>query len=197
MAEPQDALKLVQDSGAQVVDIRFVDLPGLDAALLDAGFRAHRGELRGRTRLRRLVDPRVPGDPGVGHDPDPGPGQRVRRPVPGAPDGQHQLLRQGPGDRRVVHARPAQHRPQGRGVPEGVRHRRRLVLGSGARVLHLRLDPLRPEPALRLLLHRRGRRASGTRDARRRAATRDTSPATRRATSPSRRWTTTRTCGPR
>ncbi len=27
-------------------------------------------ELRGGSRLRRLVDPRVPGDPGVGHDPD-------------------------------------------------------------------------------------------------------------------------------
>src|SRR6185295_7250265 len=29
MATPQDALKLVSDSGAEVVDVRFVDLPGL------------------------------------------------------------------------------------------------------------------------------------------------------------------------
>ena len=55
-----------------------------DAALLGPGARAHRGRLRGRLRLRRLVDPRLPGDPGVRHAPDPRPEHRRPRPVPPA-----------------------------------------------------------------------------------------------------------------
>ena len=45
--------------------------------------RSSESTLRGRPRLRRLVDPWVPGDPGVGHDPArPIPTTAVHRPVP-------------------------------------------------------------------------------------------------------------------
>ena len=87
-----------------------------------------RGRLRRRPDVRRLVDPRLPGDPRVGHEADPGPGDRVRRPVPGGQDARHQLLHRRPVHRRAVQPRPAQHRRQGRGVPEGDRHRRHRVL---------------------------------------------------------------------
>ena len=197
MATPQDALKLVSDSGAQVVDIRFCRPPRTDAALLDPGERVHRRDVRGRPRLRRVVDPRVPGDPGVGHAPDPRPGQRVRRPVPRAPDGQHQLLRQGPGHRRVVLARPAQRRAQGRGVPQGVGPRRHLVLGARSPSSTSSTRSASTRTSTPATTSSTPSRASGTPDARKRAATRDTSPATRRATSRCRRWTTTRTCAPR
>ncbi|MFT3913214.1 MAG: glutamine synthetase [Anaeromyxobacteraceae bacterium] len=43
----------------------------------------------------------------------------------------------------AVLARPAQHRHQGREVPEVHRHRRHGVLRPGAGVLHLRRGPLR------------------------------------------------------
>ena len=75
---------------------------GPDAALLGARAPAHRGGVRGGLRLRRLVDPRLPGDPGVGHDPDARPQHGGDRPVPAAQDARPQLLRARPGHRRVV-----------------------------------------------------------------------------------------------
>ena len=127
------------------------------AALLDPGARADRGRLRGGSRLRRLVDPRLPGDPGVGHAPDARPEHRGHRPVPRAQDDQHQRVREGPGHRRELQPRPALHREEGRGLPQGHRPRRHRVLRSRSRVLHLRLGALRPEPVLGLLLPRLGR----------------------------------------
>ena len=130
----------------------------------------------------------------------PDPNTAVARPVPSAPDAEHQLLRARPAHGRVVHARPALHRAEGRGVPEVDRPRRHRVLRARSRVLHLRLGALRPEPVLRLLLPRLGRRRVELRSrarARRRARTSRTSRGTRRATSRSRRWTSSRTCAPR
>ena len=154
---PSDVLKL--DQGQRHRDRRRSVLrpAGADAALLGARARAHRGRVRGRSRLRRLVDPRVPGDPGVRHAPDPRSEHRGARSVPPAPDAQHQLLRARPAHRRVVLARPALHRAEGRGVPRVDRPRRHRVLRARSRVLHLRLGALRPEPVLRLLLPRLGR----------------------------------------
>ena len=89
---------------------------------------------------------------------------------------------------------------EGRGVPRVDRPRRHRVLRSRSRVLHLRLGALRPEPVLRLLLPRLGRRRVELRSrarARRRARTSRTSRGTRRATSRSRRWTSSRTCARR
>ena len=56
-----DVMSLARESGVLIVDLRFVDLPGL-AALLDPGRRARRGHVRRRARLRRLEHPRLPGD---------------------------------------------------------------------------------------------------------------------------------------
>ena len=108
-----------------------------------------------------------------------------------------------PDHRRVVFARPALHRAEGRGVPEVDRHRRHRLLRARAGVLHPRRRALRPGLQPRLLLHRREVKASGTPAARRtptpRAtrATSATSRATRKATSPCRPWTATRTCARR
>ena len=90
--------------------------------------------------------------------------------------------------------RPALHREEGRAVPEADRHRGHQLLGTGGRVLHLRLDPVRPEPARGLLPHRfrRGRlelrRRAGRHEPRLPAALQGgLLPAARR-------WTSTRTC---
>ena len=74
--------ELVQDEGVEIVDFRFCDLPGLMQHFSIPAHELDRGRLRGRPRLRRLVDPRVPGDPGVGHAPDARPEHRGHRPVP-------------------------------------------------------------------------------------------------------------------
>ena len=124
------------------------------AALQHPGERADRGPLRERHRLRRLLDPRVPEDLRERHAPLSGPGPLLHRPVLGSHDPGHRLRRQGPADEGALLARPASHRPEGGGLPGQVGCGRPLLLGTGARVLHLQLGPLRPELPRGLLPHR-------------------------------------------
>ena len=118
----------------------------------------HRRFARRRHGLRRFLDQGLPVDPRVGHDAaarrDHGPG----RPVPPAQDDDLQLLRARPADAAAVLPRPAQRRPQGRGVPGQHRDRRHLLLRRRGRVLRLRRRPLR-HPDERLVLP--GRRQRG------------------------------------
>ena len=67
-----EVLAMVEERGVEFVDFRFCDLPGIMQHVTSRVDVLERGHVRGRPRLRRLVDPRVPADPGVGHDPDPG-----------------------------------------------------------------------------------------------------------------------------
>ena len=83
---------------------------GRHAALQRPGGVRRRGLLHRRPDVRRLLDPRLPGHPRVGHEADPRPGDRVRRPVPGGEDAHHELLDRRPVHRRAVQPRPAQHR---------------------------------------------------------------------------------------
>ena len=70
---PAEVLRLVKDEGIEIVDVRFVDLPGLMQHFSVPAHQLTEDVVRGGLRLRRLVDPGVPGDPGVGHAPDPRP----------------------------------------------------------------------------------------------------------------------------
>ncbi len=69
---PAKVLDWARGVGAKMVDLKFTDLLGtwqhvsLPLAALDEE------RVRGRPRLRRLVDPWLEGDPGVGHALDPG-----------------------------------------------------------------------------------------------------------------------------
>ncbi len=155
---PKEVLALAKQNDVEIVDLRFCDLPGLTQhfsvpvselteGVFEDGLGFDGSSIRGFQEIQEsdmLLVAR--------------PGHRLPRPVHPAHHAEHPLLREGPGDRRVVLARPPLRRAQGRALPEADGHRRRLVLGSGGRVLHLRLDPLRPEPARGLLPHRCGRR---------------------------------------
>ena len=79
---PAEVLRLVQDEGIEIVDVRFVDLPGLMQHFSVPAHAAHRGRLRRGLRLRRVVDPGFPGDPGVGHVAHARPQHRGDRPLP-------------------------------------------------------------------------------------------------------------------
>ena len=68
--------------------------------------RAHGGRVRGRLRVRRIVDPGIPRDPGVGHVAHGRPQHRRGRPLPRAPHTESQLLRPRPGDARRILANP-------------------------------------------------------------------------------------------
>ena len=65
-----------QDEGVEIVDLRFCDLPGLMQHFSVPAHALTESTFDGRLRLRRLLDPRLPGDPGVGHDPAAGPDRR-------------------------------------------------------------------------------------------------------------------------
>ena len=167
------------------------------AALQRAGVELQRGLLHRGPDVRRLVDPRFRGDPQVRPEADPGPGDRLPRPVPQGQDAQHQPLDRRAAHRRAVRPRPAPGGHQGRGVPQDDRHRRHRLLRPRGRVLHLRRGPLRVEDERLRPTSSTPKRAPGTPAATRRAATSATRPASRAATSRSRRTTTTPTCATR
>jgi hypothetical protein len=64
MAGPRDVLKLAKDAGPQTVDLRFCDLPGL-MQHFSIPVEEFTEEGSPTATVLRLVDPRVPGDPGV------------------------------------------------------------------------------------------------------------------------------------
>ena len=147
-ATPDDVLKLGKQNGAQFVDIRFSDLPGLmqhfsmpfeelTEESFEEGFGFDGSSIRGFQEIQESDMILVP-------DPD----TAVMDPFRQHPTLIINAFVKDPLTERVLHARPALHREEGRGLPQGHRHRRHRVLRSGGRVLHLRLDPLRPEPAL-------------------------------------------------
>ncbi len=124
----KDVLKLAKEKGARIVDLRFIDLPGLWQH-----FSIPVSELNEEIF-----------EDGLGFD-----GSSIRgfQTI----DESDMLLIPDPNSAVM---RPAVHRPEGRGASEEDRARRHRLHRPGARVLLLRLDPLRPELQLRLLLHR-------------------------------------------
>ena len=69
-----EVLDFAAKRGVEMVDLKFVDLPGTWQHMTLPLGRAGRRRLRVRPRVRRLLDPRLPGDPRVRHAADPGPG---------------------------------------------------------------------------------------------------------------------------
>ena len=126
------------------------------AHLLSGARDRRRGDRRG-PRLRRLLDPRLPGDPRLRHAADAGRDHRLHRPVLRPQDAGPDLRRARPGHQGILLARPARRRPQGRGAPQHHRHRHPRLLRPRGRVLRVRRRALRPERQLRHLRDRLGR----------------------------------------
>ena len=170
--------------------------PRAVAALFRARGRTDRGHFRGRPRLRRLEHPRLAGHPYERHAGRPRCGNGGDGPLHQVSDALAHLQHRRPDHQGALLPRPAQHRPEGRSIPQVHRHRRHLLHRPRAGILHLRRRPLRPELPRRLLPHRQLRRhlehAAATR-----TRTSATSRATRKATSRCRRSTPRRTSAPR
>ena len=156
---PKDVLKLAKEKGAKIVDLRFIDLPGLwqhfsipmselSEGIFEDGLGFDGSSIRGFQTIDESDMLLIP-DPSTARD------GSVHR---GA-DARADLQRQGSRHRQGLLARSALHRAEGRGLRQEDRRGRHDLHRPRARVLLLRLDPLRPELQLRLLLHRlRGRR---------------------------------------
>ena len=78
---PADVLKIIKEKEVKFVDLRFTDTKRQGAARHRAAQGVRRGNVRGRQRVRRLVDRRLEGHRGLRHAADAGPGTAVHRPV--------------------------------------------------------------------------------------------------------------------
>ena len=127
------------------------------AARDPADHRLRRVGVRRGARLRRLLDPGLAGNRGVGHAADAGRGERRPRSLHRGADPLADLR-----DRRPAHARglrqgPEADRPAGGGVPERDGHRRHGLHRPGMRVLRPRLGLLRARRSPLALRDRLGR----------------------------------------
>ena len=193
--EQRRAAEVHQGRGRRDGRRPFLRPAGRHAALHRAGLLVRPVGLRRRPRLRRLVDPRLPGDPRVRHVAVPGPDDGVPRPLPRRQDAGRELLHPRPDHRRGLLPRPAQHRAQGDGLPVQHRHRRHGVLRPRGRVLRLRQRPLRDQGRTPASTRSTPRPAPGTPAPR--TTTAATRSSTRAATSRWRRTTTSASCATR
>ena len=193
---PAEVLSLAKSEGVEIVDLRFCDLPGLMqhfsvpvAQLTEDAFEEGYGfdgsSIRGFQEIQESDMLLFP-DPNTAVI---------------DPFRQHKTLNincfvRDPVTGESYYPRSPVRRPEGGGLPGLDRNRRHRVLRSRGGVLHLRRRALPLRPALGEPLGRLDRGGSGTRLATR-VRTSATRSATRRGTSRSRRWTTSRTCGPR
>ena len=60
--KPKEVIELAKKHDVKFVDLKFIDFPGVWQHTTDPGAAPRREPLRGRHRLRRLVDPRLAAD---------------------------------------------------------------------------------------------------------------------------------------
>ena len=101
-ATANDVIKQIKDGGIEIVDVRFCDLPGLMQHFSVPAHEFSADVFEDGLGFDGSSIARVPGDSGVGHALDPGPGDGGRRPVPATPDAEYRRVRPRSGHRRVV-----------------------------------------------------------------------------------------------
>ncbi len=153
-----DVLKMAESLGVRMVDLKFTDVPGTWQHMTLAARQHRRGRVQRRPRLRRLLDPRLPADRGVGHAADARPEHGDDRPLLRGAHALADLQHPRPDHARGLLARPALRRAEGRAPPPRDGDRGHRFLRPRGRVLRLRARRLRPAEPLRLL---RGRLAGG------------------------------------
>ncbi len=156
---PAEVLRLVKDEGIEIVDVRFVDLPGLmqhfsvpthqlTEDVFEEGFGFDGSSIRGFQEIQESDMLLMP-DPNTAVI---------------DPFREHRTLNincfvRDPVTLRAVLTRPPLRGHQGRGLPRDDRTGRHLLLRARGRVLHLRRRPVLPGPAPRLLPGGLGRRS--------------------------------------
>ena len=152
---PQEVLEFRKEERCQAARSAIHRHPEPAASRVLSHQPARARQLRRRLRHGWIEHPRLGGDPRERHAPDPRSRHRVHGSLRRDPHAGDVRRREGSDHQAALRARSALDRPEGRAVPEEQRRRRHGLLRRRSRVLHLRQHQLRPEPALRLLLHRR------------------------------------------
>ena len=154
LPDAREALEWAAETRVSMVDLKFCDLLGtwqhMTLPLRAFGADA----LRGRARLRRLLDPRLAGDLRVGHAADARSELGDPRPGHRGADALADLRDRRPDHARGLFARSAPGREARRGVPALDRDRGHLLRRPRVRVLRLRRGQLRPRPERVALLGR-------------------------------------------
>ena len=156
---PKEVLEFAKKNDAKQLDLRFTDIPSLqhhvsypiselDESSFEDGFGMDGSSIRGWAAINESDMLLIP-------DPD----TAFMDPFAETPTLVMIGDVQRPDHQAALRARPALDRAEGRAVPEEQRRGRHGLFRRRSRVLHFRQRPLRPEPALRLLLHRRRGRA--------------------------------------
>ena len=154
-----EVLRFIKDEGVKFVDVRFCDLPGVmqhfnvPAQSVDEDFFVN-GQMFDGSSIRGFQaihesDMKLIPDPTTAYLDS----FRTEKTLA------MNFSIVDPLHRRGLQPRPAQHRGEGRGLPQELGHRRHRVLRRGGGVLRLRQRALRDQAERRLLLHRlrRGR----------------------------------------
>ena len=139
----KEVLGFAKSKNIEMVDLKFLDFLGtwqhfaipineLEEDSFEEGFGFDGSSIRGWQPIHASDMLVIPDPETAVMDPFIDPADAVADLQHRRPDHQGELL-----------ARPAQHRAEGRGVPEVDRHRRHGLLRAGGRVLHLRRHPLR------------------------------------------------------
>ncbi len=154
----EELLAYVKDEGIEIIDVRFSDLPGImqhftvpvssfGPEVFEEGLMFDGSSVRGFQQI---------------HESDmkllPDPTTAFLDTFRGAKTLAINFFVHDPLTGEAVQPRPAQHRPQGAGVPEVDRDRGHRVLRARGRVLRLRRRPVRDQAEHRLLLDRLDRR---------------------------------------
>ncbi len=158
---PQDVMKMVQEQGSQVRRLPLHRYPWQGTARRRAGFRLRHGQVRGRPRLRRLLDRRLEGHSGLRHAVDARSRHRLHRSLHGRNHAGPVLRRGRAGRRQGLRPRPALDRQARRGLSEVLRHRRHRLLRPRTRILHLRLRRVEGRHVRLLLQGRSPKRPPG------------------------------------
>ena len=141
--DAKGVLEFAKKHGAKILDLRFIDVPGLWQHVSYPIGELEEELLQGRIRLRRQLDSRLGLDPRIGHAPDSRSEYGLHGSVPRRSDARDDRRRHRSAVAKTLPPRSAPRRQARRSLSEIHRNRRHSFLRRGSGILHFRQHSLR------------------------------------------------------